>query len=99
MLDLAEIVPAEEPRLMAITKGGPHRVIAHQVPAFNADFGEFFRPVPAILVPEDVFFAYVLGARGVLTKEAGREVAFVSVIPEDGEIGADQLNVRGLHPV
>lgn len=84
---------------MSIAEPGADGVVADDVPAFYGYAWEFLRAVASVLVSENILFADILCAWGVLAECFAREKGLTPVFPDDCEFGADELYVFRFHDV
>lgn len=93
--ETAEIVEGVESRAVTVAEIEPQRVVPHPFPTGHRHAGKTLRAIASVTVAEDVAFALVRGAR------RGRPQFLVvmkrlrAVIPTDGDLAADELDVDG----
>ena len=81
---------------MAVIEPWPECIVTLKVPALNRYADEFFRTIAAVLIAEDVFLTDILRTGRVLSQKLGRKVALATILPEDTEFAADELDVSWL---
>src|SRR5690606_28130451 len=91
-----EVVEAVEAGFVSVAEFEAHGVVADDFPAEHGDAGELPGAVAAVLVAEDVALADVFGAGRAGAQQLGGEIGLRAVVPEDGDFGADELDVGGL---
>ena len=93
-----QIIETVNARRMAITPNGLDAIAAHA--PHLADFEGTWRELrlrAAMDVPHDVRFAFAAGAGASAPKRFQRNVTFGPVLPTDGKLVSDHLNVSRLH--
>jgi len=78
---------------VAVAELEAQRVVAHALPAEHLHAVKLAQRTAAILVAEDVLFAAGLRAGRGRTQRRGGKIRLRAVVPRDGDLGADELDV------
>gem|GEM_PF-3615716 len=78
---------------MAVAEIEADRVVAHAFEAGHGDVRKIGLRFAAVLFSKNILLAPRLGARRSGAQLRSRKIRFAAVIPEDGDLVSDELNV------
>src|SRR4051812_22955052 len=91
----AQIVEGVEAGVVAVAEFETDGVVADDVPADHLHAVEFLRAVAAVLVAKNVALAGGFRARRRGAQALERKVTLDAVVPNDGDLLTDELDVGG----